>query len=578
MLSVAAFMMCDSDDTHIEISFHEEEVEVEPTEFDNPTALTDTESLDEITRRTCSSTGEDVTRKKCVICHTDTDEHLTAVSRGLATLRQQFILTDQSHLADQLDVQPDTPVTVHGSCRRRLSYEANRSGRMEDETKSSVRRKTRSLTGVFSFATMCFLCGESVTGSKDYRKVLSGKEFDERITSAIRERNFDTWATTVQGRMDNVNDLFAADAVYHRNCHTRFIANLPHTPCKAKRGRPMDTDASHAFDSLCDKLETECDNELYTLQELTDMMSELTDSKEDCSIYTNRYLKQLLQNRYGEHIYFASRPGREDVVGFSNFCDLLLHDKFFTDRSEGNGSEAEKLVRKAGRLILAEIREQQCKREFYPTADDIISEGTRFVPSLLNCLLECVIRSPLKQASIGQAIVQAAKPRGSLMPLLFGIAVDLEQCSQQVHIQLSRMGFSSTPAEVRHYKHSVMQSLPDEVHMKPTAVTQFVADNLDHNVKTLDGLNTFHGMGIVSATVVPPGTFGVSGKLVRRLDSPMKASDATKKHVCAHSDIQQLVSRRFAQCEAQCNSVTATSIGVTSHNQSWHVMACRWTA
>ena len=69
MLSVAAFMMCDSDDTHIEISFHEVEVEVEPTEFDNPTALTDTESLDEITRRTCSSTGEDVTRKKCVICH-----------------------------------------------------------------------------------------------------------------------------------------------------------------------------------------------------------------------------------------------------------------------------------------------------------------------------------------------------------------------------------------------------------------------------------------------------------------------------------------------------------------------------
>ena len=114
-------------------------------------------------------------------------------------------------------------------------------------------------------------------------------------------------------------------------------------------------------------------------QELTDMMSELTDSNEDCSIYTNRYLKQLLQYRYGEHIYFAPRPGREDVVGFSNFCDL------------------------------SEIREQQCKREFYPTADDIISEGTRFVPSLLNCLLECVIRSSLKQASIGQAIVQAAK-------------------------------------------------------------------------------------------------------------------------------------------------------------------------
>jgi len=30
--------------------------------------------------------------------------------------------------------------------------------------------------------------------------------------------------------------------------------------------------------------------------------------------------------------------------------------------------------------------------------------------------------------------------------------------------------------------------------------TQFVADNIDQNVRTLDGNNTFHGMGIISAT------------------------------------------------------------------------------
>ena len=32
---------------------------------------------------------------------------------------------------------------------------------------------------------------------------------------------------------------------------------------------------------------------------------------------------------------------------------------------------------------------------------------------------------------------------------------------------------------------------------------QFMADNIDHNTQTLDGLNTFHGMGMIKA--VTPG-------------------------------------------------------------------------
>jgi len=54
-----------------------------------------------------------------------------------------------------------------------------------------------------------------------------------------------------------------------------------------------------------------------------------------------------------------------------------------------------------------------------------------------------------------------------------------------------------------HYKQSVMQNAPvqlsteqDAADIQSSAVRHFVADNLDHNIKTLDGLGTFHGMGI----------------------------------------------------------------------------------
>ena len=45
-------------------------------------------------------------------------------------------------------------------------------------------------------------------------------------------------------------------------------------------------------------------------------------------IYTIEYFRELLERRYDSHIYFASRPGRDDVVGFTKFCELLLHNKF----------------------------------------------------------------------------------------------------------------------------------------------------------------------------------------------------------------------------------------------------------
>ena len=36
-------------------------------------------------------------------------------------------------------------------------------------------------------------------------------------------------------------------------------------------------------------------------------------------------------------------------------------------------------------------------------------------------------------------------------------------------------------------------------------LVQYVADNVDHNIRTIDGKNTFHGMGII-ATITPRNT------------------------------------------------------------------------
>ena len=35
---------------------------------------------------------------------------------------------------------------------------------------------------------------------------------------------------------------------------------------------------------------------------------------------------------------------------------------------------------------------------------------------------------------------------------------------------------------------------------QPSVLTQFIADNVNHNIQTNNGSGTFHGMGIISAT------------------------------------------------------------------------------
>jgi hypothetical protein len=303
---------------------------------------------------------------------------------------------------------------------------------------------------------MCFLCGEPVASCKDMHKVLSGDEFDRRIHGVISERGLDEWVVAVKGRMEcSVGDLFAKDAVYHNNCHVHFIQKLPHIPQKGKRRRPHKENAMHLFDILCNKLENECENEMFTLSQLHDMMLNMAETDEDPAVYSKDYLKQLLKSRYGTHIYFTSKAGRDDVVGFSNFCDLVLHDKFFSDKIEGQGSEAEKIVKKAAGLILAEIRETTYSRDIYPTAEDVSGDGVQFLPPLLLLLLKTLIKSPLKQAALGQAVVQSARPQGCLMPLLFALGIDLADCGvNELHIKLARLGFAVSSDEIRRFKQS----------------------------------------------------------------------------------------------------------------------------
>ncbi|CAB4063076.1 unnamed protein product [Lepeophtheirus salmonis] len=89
--------------------------------------------------------------------------------------------------------------------------------------------------------------------------------------------------------------------------------------------------------------------------------------------------------------------------------------------------------------------------------------------------------SNLKENSIGQVIVQVAKPKSSLMTIPFGVAVD-------------------TYTEVNRFKQSAIateDTANASASFPPGPFSQHVTDNVDHKLCTLDGNNNFDGMGII---------------------------------------------------------------------------------
>ena len=87
-----------------------------------------------------------------------------------------------------------------------------------------------------------------------------------------------------------------------------------------------------------------------------------------------------------------------------------------------------------------------------------------------------------------------------------------------------------------------------------------------HNIKTLDGLGTFHGVGIISATVVPPGNFGGQWKTCTSTRQATESVQCNQEYLCTYFVTRVFFIARNSQREAQCNSVIEASTGTALHN------------
>ena len=251
--------------------------------------------------------------------------------------------------------------------------------------------------------------------------------------------------------------------------------------------------------------------------------------------YSNKRLKQKLKEKYRDCPMFSESCGRTDILCFQA----------------------------AAKIIKPEIREVEKSNKYYPTNLEVqdLKTCSEWIPESLMTLLKIVMPNLLKQTVIAHSMIQAARPRSALCPILFGLNVQLgkEFDSKWLISHLHKLTFSISPDKIQKYKQSpvvsddkdttqeieeadeIEEAGPSEVNTTGeldvtnyNVFAQWSDDNVDNNIITLTKKGTFHGMGIISMSNDCSTT-----KIIKRLKYTFKSSEFGKLH---HIQIHQYLS------------------------------------
>ena len=339
-------------------------------------------------------------------------------------------------------------------------------------------------------------------------------DFQTNITKICEERN-DKWGRLVASRLAFVIDLHAADAVYHQQCSVNFhtLKNIPkqHSSHSATKhvhcGRPEDLNRSGAFQQTV-AFFRENDEEQLTISDLIGKMQEYLRGS-GCQAYSEVYIKQKLKEEFGDEIIITQLNVKPDVVTFRTSASSIMFKFYNEQRMKDSKSEVMRIIQTAAKLIRSEIKSIDASCESYPSSEQMTNSemALKYVPETLQEFLQVLFtgkNTDMKRASIGQAIMQGTRPRVILAPLQFGLALEMHHkfSSRFIVDTLAKHRFGCSYAEIQMFECSAAlqgEELPEH---RTGQVIQFDADNVDHNVRTLDGHNTFHGKGMI-ATFTP---------------------------------------------------------------------------
>ena len=177
----------------------------------------------------------------------------------------------------------------------------------------------------------------------------------------------------------------------------------------------------------------------------------------DEDVYTVKRIKEKLQDKYKDNIFFAEVSDRKNDVCFRNTASRIISDQLYDNMRSNADDKSKQNIETDVKLIKSDIR-GNLKRstDSFPSTDDASKVG--WILDTLRHFLKKVIKSEVQ--SIGQCIVKGALPRSLKPSMLFALAVELDHMFglRWLNTELLKLRFSESYSEVIRFKQTVVMT------------------------------------------------------------------------------------------------------------------------
>lgn len=464
----------------------------------------------------------------CAVCDqpfTETSEDVIVKARGINTLIQcSKKRGDGKH---ERWLRGET-VKLHMSCYKTYTREKCVAAAAMKASTSGLRQVRSGQLG-FDFLTRCILCSDNADEAfmnKQKKKEVSKRDTVCNVTTldlhgkiirmAVDRK--DQWGEEVNLRLANVIDLVASDGRYHRSCMKRFFYKPSVT---AIPGRPQLESTIGVIEHISNYMESMEDECQFSLTDILKSYEE--------EVPSEKIIKMRLQDKYGDGIIIASGKNRETVMCLRQAGHKILSDQWYTSRKSSEEEERARIVASAAAIIREDIRTRQYNLETYPEPHHFLDGCENDIPPSLRLFLDEVIKkrnrgkqggTNTKVISIAHAIISATRPRSFYSPLHIGLGAFLyrKYGSRDLVDIADRLGFCCSYQEIKIFEISCMRHPQSSPHLG--TFSQFVFDNADVNMDTIDGSNTFHAMGGVQCVTPVVLSSSTDTAIVRQKNVP----------------------------------------------------------